>query len=128
MEYKPRCSKTRHVHFQHCTPIIEKENECPDLASSRHAPGGEGGGEDSHAGGQEDVQRVGGGHHDHCVGGGTKNKDMRSLISVWEDMDTGRGGGYEEGLLSVPEGSGSSRRVSQEFVDLRGKFEKGGEG
>ena len=53
---------------------------------------------------------------------------MRNLISVWEDMDTGGGGGYEEGLLSVPQGSGSSRRVSQEFVDLRGKFEKLGEG
>ena len=59
MEYKPRCSKTRRVHYQHCTPEIEKENDCPDLANSRHAPVEEGGGGDSHAGGQDDVQRGG---------------------------------------------------------------------
>ena len=43
-------------------------------------------------------------------------------------MDTGGEVGYGEGLLSVPQGSGSSRSVSQEFVDLFEMFEKLGEG
>ena len=46
--------------------------------------------------------------------------DVRSLISVWEDMDTGGGGGLDAVLLSVPEGAGIGRKMSQE------KEEQGG--
>ena len=52
---------------------------------------------------------------------------MRNLISVWEDMDTGGGGGLDAVFLSVPERAGSGRRMSQEFESLRGKFEKLGD-
>ena len=130
MEYKPRCSKTRRVHFQRCAPDVKKESECPDLARSIHARGEGGVGGDSHARRQDDDQQGDGGRHDHRVGGVTKNKnmDVRSLISVWEDMDTGGGGGLDAVFLSVPEGAGSGRRMSQEFESLRGKFEKLGEG
>ena len=57
-----------------------------------------------------------------------KDNDMRSLISVWEVMDSGGGGVEEEGLLLLPPRSGSSRRMSQELAYLRGKFEMLGEG
>ena len=101
-----------------------------DLARSIHARGEGGVGGDSHARRQDDDQQGDGGRHDHRFGGVTKNKnmDVRSLISVWEDMDTGGGGGLDAVFLSVPEGAGSGRRMSQEFESLRGKFEKLGEG
>ena len=92
----------------------------------RHARGEGGVGGDSHARRQDDDQQ--GGRHDHRVGGVTKNKNVRSLISVCEDMDTGGGGGLDAVFLLVPEGAGSGRRMSQEFESLRGKFEKLGEG
>ena len=58
----------------------------------------------------------------------SKDNEMRSLISVWEVMDSGGGGVEEENMLLLLPRSGSSRRMSQEFAYLCGKFEKLGEG
>ena len=128
MEYKPRCSKSRRVHYQHRAPVFKKESECPDLGGPIHARVEGDGGGDRLAQGQDADHRGGGVRHGQQVGGDPENRDVRSLISAWEDMDTGGGGGLEAVLLSAPGGAGSGRRVSREFENLRGKFEKLGEG